>query len=124
MREERKEDSAMAFENEINEQLAQIDKNNRGDYMVVSKITNKNTGTVSADIRQFYTDANGDVAPTRKGTRVNTEILPDVIKALLQLLEPDELEDIGEFIESMSADDDEFEDPEDDLGEDEDEVEA
>ena len=53
MREERKEDSAMAFENEINEQLAQIDKNNRGDYMVVSKITNKNTGTVSADIRQF-----------------------------------------------------------------------
>lgn len=122
MREERKEDSAMAFENEINEQLAQIDKNNRGDYMVVSKITNKNTGTVSADIRQFYTAENGDIAPTRKGTRVNTEILPDVIKALLQLLEPDELEDIGEFIKSMSADDDEFEDPEDDLEDGEDEA--
>lgn len=101
----------MAFENEINEQVAQIDKNNRGDYMVVSKITNKNTGTVSADIRQFYTDKNGKITPTRKGTRVNTEILPDVIKALLQLLEPDELEDIGEFIENMGAD--ELEDPED-----------
>lgn len=114
MREKRKEDSAMAFENEINEQVAQIDKNNRGDYMVVSKITNKNTGTVSADIRQFYTDDNGKVAPTRKGTRVNTEILPDVIKALLQLLEPDELEDIGEIIENMGADEeDELADPED-----------
>lgn len=111
MREKRKEDSAMAFENEINEQVAQIDKNNRGDYMVVSKITNKNTGSVSADIRQFYTDDNGKVAPTRKGTRVNSEILPEVIKALLQLVEPDELEDIGEFIENMGAD--ELEDPED-----------
>lgn len=111
MREKRKEDSAMAFENEINEQVAQIDKNNRGDYMVVSKITNKNTGSVSADIRQFYTDDNGSVAPTRKGTRVNSEILPEVIKALLQLVEPDELEDIGEFIENMGAD--ELEDPED-----------
>ena len=46
-------------DNEIREELAQIQKNNRGEYVIATKITNKISGSVSVDIRQYYTNEAG-----------------------------------------------------------------
>lgn len=96
----------MAYENEERKDLAVIKKNNRGDYVIVAKITNKNSGNVSLDIRQFYTDDSDQVVPTKKGIRVNTELAMEVIKAMFKVLEADELMDLQDELNSMLDDSD------------------
>lgn len=91
----------MAYENEERKDLAVIKKNNRGDYVVVAKITNKNSGNVSLDIRQFYTDDSDQVIPTKKGIRLNTELTMDVIKAMVKVLEADELMDLQDELNNL-----------------------
>lgn len=91
----------MAYENEERKDLAVIKKNNRGDYVVVAKITNKNSGNVSLDIRQFYTDDSDQVIPTKKGIRLNTELAMDVIKAMVKVLEADELMDLQDELNNL-----------------------
>lgn len=103
----------MAYENEERKDLAVIKKNNRGDYVVVAKITNKNSGNVSLDIRQFYTDDSDHVIPTKKGIRLNTELAMEVIKAMVKVLEADELMDLQEELNNLvNGSDDEEEDSE------------
>lgn len=103
----------MAYENEERKDLAVIKKNNRGDYVVVAKITNKNSGNVSLDIRQFYTDDSDQVIPTKKGIRLNTELAMDVIKAMVKVLEADELMDLQDELNNLvDGSDDEEEDSE------------
>lgn len=103
----------MAYENEERKDLAVIKKNNRGDYVVVAKITNKNSGNVSLDIRQFYTDDSDQVIPTKKGIRLNTELAMEVIKAMVKVLEADELMDLQDELNNLvDGSDDEEEDSE------------
>ena len=79
-------------------------KNNRGDHLVVTKIKNKGTGSESVDIRNYYTNADGELAPTQKGIRINCENLLDVMTALIKALEPNEAEDLAEEIETLLED--------------------
>ena len=88
-------------DNEIREVLAEVQKNNRGDYVIASKITNKNTGAVSVDIRQYYTNDANEVMPTAKGIRINTELLPDLLTGLVKALEANEMIDLSEALVSM-----------------------
>lgn len=88
-------------DNEVKDVLAEIQKNNRGDFVIASKITNKNTGSVSVDIRQYYTNDADEVKPTSKGIRINTELLPELLAGLVKALEADEMIDLSEKLVSM-----------------------
>lgn len=90
----------MAFSDEKREDIEVLNKNNRGDKIIIAKITNQRSGSVSVDVRNYYTDDDDNVLPTKKGIRINSEILPEVIKAMMKVMEPDELEDI---IEEMTG---------------------
>ena len=96
-------------DNETKEVLAEIQKNNRGDFIVASKITNKNTGAVSIDIRQNYTNDEGELSLTRKGVRFNAELLPDLVKGLVKALEENEVMDLGDELAALLADNNEEE---------------
>lgn len=93
-------------DNEIREELVRVKKNNRGDYVIATKITNKTSGAVSVDIRQYYTDDNDEVRVTSKGVRFNAEMLADVLGGLVKALEYDELESLSELINGMVDEDD------------------
>lgn len=101
---------AYSADNETKEELVKIQKNNRGDFIVASKITNKNTGAVSIDIRQNYTDDEGELRLTRKGVRLNAELLPDLVKGLVRALEENEVMDLGDELATLLADNNDEED--------------
>lgn len=117
----------MSFQDEKRTELCSLKKNNRGDYLVVAKIENEKTNTVSADIRMYYTNDDDELCPTKKGCRFNAEMGLDVLTALLGILEYDELETLRDTInERLGEDDDEpesTEDEEDDTEETEDDLE-
>jgi hypothetical protein len=99
----------MAYNNS-DERLLELKKNNKGDYLVVAKITNNSTKEVSADIRNYYTDKNDDVQPTTKGVRINSEMLPEVMEKLITIMEFDELQDLYEKIGQLLEDEEDIED--------------
>ena len=103
----------MAYENNVTEVLADIQKGNRGDVIRISKITNKANGNVSGDIRMYYENEDGELAPTKKGCRFNAESAYDVVTALVKLLTVDELENLATVVGDALCDDDEDEPAED-----------
>ena len=99
--------------NELKEELGRVQKNNRGDFLVTTKVTNKLSGAVSVDIRQFYTNDADEVVPTFRGVRFNAENLVDVIEALSKVLEANELMDLSDkFAEMADEPEDESDVPE------------
>lgn len=100
--------------NEERDTLVSLKKGNRGDMVIANKITNKNTGSVSVDIRQYYTNDEGEVLPTSKGVRFNSENLKEFIKGLVQALESDEVLDLADELSEMT-DEDYIDEEEDDL---------
>lgn len=92
-------------DNEVREELAKVQKNNRGEFIIATKITNKTSGNVSVDVRQYYTDDNDEVKPTSKGVRFNAENLYDVILGLAKALEANEMIDLADELEVLSGDD-------------------
>ena len=89
-------------DNEIREALAQIQKNNRGEYVIATKITNKTSGSVSVDIRQYYTNDAGEVMPTSKGVRINAELLSDLLNGLVKALEVNEMMDLSDMLSDLA----------------------
>ncbi len=89
-------------DNEIREELAQIQKNNRGEYVIATKITNKTSGSVSVDIRQYYTNDAGEVMPTSKGVRINAELLSDLLNGLVKALEVNEMMDLSDMLSDLA----------------------
>lgn len=90
--------------NEERVELFNIAKGNKGDAVVGTKITNKNTGNISIDIRQFYTDDEGELKPTSKGVRFSAENLLEVMQGLITALEADEVEDLVDMLPSIDED--------------------
>lgn len=86
-------------DNEVREELANIKKNNRGDSLVVSKI--QSNGNVYVDIRNFFINKDGVLAPTSKGVRINAELLTDVLAAAVKCLELDEIMDLEESLKGI-----------------------
>lgn len=98
--------------NEIREELAQIQKNNRGEYVIATKITNKTSGAVSVDIRQYFTNDADEVTPTSKGIRINAELLPDLLNGLVRALEANEMMDLSDMLSDLAEGTDDSDMPE------------
>lgn len=93
----------MAYDssNEVREELLREAVDERGDYLVVSSIEKKVGGNVDRkiDLRMYFTEEKEkNVLPTKKGVRINSEMLLEVIKAMCNGLEADEKEDLAEFL--------------------------
>ena len=72
----------MAFNNEVTEVVRYIEKNDRGDSIVVSRISDKESfKTVAIDIRQYY-NVDGSPQPTRKGIRIPYSKFKEVLEVL------------------------------------------
>jgi hypothetical protein len=89
-------------DNEIREELAQVQKNSRGEYVIATKITNKTSGSVSVDIRQYYTNEVDEVKPTSKGIRINAELLPELLNGLVRALEANEMMDLSDTLNDLA----------------------
>lgn len=79
----------MAYDssNEKRTELGKIQKNDRGDYIVITQIDNEKTGNCNIDVRAYYTTDDGELRPTQKGVRFNAELLDEFIQALQAGLE-------------------------------------
>lgn len=79
-------------QNETTTVLLDIKKNDRGDYLRVSKI--EKGDVTSFDIRNMYTNDDGELAFTQKGVRIKDEDMIDVAVAILTNIDDGFLEDI------------------------------
>lgn len=69
----------MAYNAVPEKELMRIEKNDKGEFVVIKKI-----GDDTTDIRQYYTADDGEVYPTKKGIRFSNDILRDVILTLCE----------------------------------------
>lgn len=104
----------MAYGNYKNEELLTFDRTpsatvDKKEYIKVSKSTNTKNNEVLVDIRTYYTNTEKDneIAPTKKGVSFNAENLLDVMKALVKILEADEVMDLQEYLEEELSFDEE-----------------
>ena len=68
--------------------------------ILVKKLVSKDS--VKVDIRtHFFTEEN-EIKPTQKGVRFNAEEAVDLIKALSDVLEADEIEDLRDFFKAKT----------------------
>ena len=87
------------YEDNNQEILLDFASNARGEVIRVSKLTGVTSGNQSIDIRRYYTNNDGEKAPTSKGIRFSTEDTVDVIKALMSTLSEEELQLLNESID-------------------------
>lgn len=85
--------------NETRTELVNIQKNNRGEFIIANIIKNNNTGNESVDIRQYYTDKDDEVRATSKGVRFNAENLYDFLSGMVKGLELNEAQELVSIIE-------------------------
>lgn len=95
-------DMAYNAGNEERTELAVVNKNDRGEKIVITKIVNKSTGAMSLDLRNYYTDADGVLRPTQKGIRVRDEIVYEVVKGCLGALDEYELTCLKDYISDVT----------------------
>jgi hypothetical protein len=73
----------MAFEKEVTEIIRYIKKNDRGDQIVISKISDKESKKpIAVDIRQYFESTDGTATPTRKGIRIPYKIFNEILEVL------------------------------------------
>lgn len=76
------------FDNEIQTPVLTINKNNRGDKIIIKSIKDKDTDNIKAvDIRQYFTNDNDELCFTKKGLRIPIDNLREVTEALASLIE-------------------------------------
>lgn len=74
---------AYNFSKENQKILLTLDKNARGDKVVVTEISSKDSNELLAiDIRNYYINSAGEAAPTQKGIRIPADMLSQVVKAI------------------------------------------
>lgn len=92
----------MAY-NTTETEIAEIKKNERGEYIKVKKIEGSNK-SVSIDARIYYTSDSDEILPTKKGIRISSELAVEVLTAMAQVLEDSDLQDLRENLNSMLSD--------------------
>lgn len=109
----------MAFENVV--KIGDVKKNNRGEVIRISTADEKSGGK-SIDVRQYYTDDAGELMPTKKGVRINSEIAPEVVYMMFKGLDDAAKEDFINLLGLSVPDDSDYDDfgDEDDIEDDED----
>lgn len=85
--------------NETRVNVLEIKKNNRGDYFKVDMILKNDTKEKSVDLRNYYTNDKDEICPTQKGVRIKSEDAYEIIIAMLDVLEANELMDVADYIE-------------------------
>lgn len=88
------------------EVFASIPKNDRGEFLQVSRIIPENKNSLeSIDIRLLFTamDPNeGPVLkPTQKGVRINSETIPEVFAAVYKAMSVEERQEFSDLIASV-----------------------
>ena len=77
--------------------LAKFKKNEKGDYVVISRTTS-DRGISNIDIRNFFTTDDGEILPTKKGISINSELICDVLKGIIENLSSEELDDFDTVV--------------------------
>lgn len=97
----------MAYKNsnEVQTVIKDIPKNDRGDLVRITKIESQGKDTYY-DIRNMYTDDSGEVRYTQKGVRLKTEMLCEIIPALMADFDPDSFNTVIEGINGSVTPDD------------------
>lgn len=75
-----------------------IQKNNRGDYFKITTCENEQKNTKAVDIREFYTDDNDNILPTKKGVRVNDEKVAELVKYIFEASSIEAKQEILDFM--------------------------
>lgn len=88
----------MAYSNQTEALVGSVSKNNRGDSIKVKRVTS-GTGAQSIDIRTYYTDDNDEEQPTKKGIRLSSELLPEVMKLVIKSMAIEERMDLLEMLD-------------------------
>lgn len=85
--------------------VGEIKKNSRGEFIRVDSI--KGNDGNSIDIRLNFTAESGEVLPTKKGVRVNSEQSVDLVKYIIQAMDNDAREDLRSIMDELldSSDD-------------------
>lgn len=92
----------MAVKNDVSSILiGSVKKNERGDYINVSRSSYK--GVEGVDIRNFYTNGDGELAPTQKGVNISSELLGEVMSLVLQAMSIEEFLDFSDTFEVEKA---------------------
>lgn len=71
------------------EKMETISEVNVGEELLVLS-----AGENSVDLRKYYKNDSGEWAPTKRGIRLNKEVLTEIIGDLMRLVEEPDLEDI------------------------------
>lgn len=90
-------------DNETKVFLKDIEKNKRGDFIRVSAVINNQTGEKSYDIRNMYTTDSGEPGFTAKGVRLKSEMVKDVVCALMSDLDTEEYNQIISELDKISS---------------------
>lgn len=87
---------------EQNIEAALVKRNERGEYFRVARVIPEGKRLESIDIRQMYTRDDGDVSPTQKGVRINSELLYEVMKGVVIAMNDQERDELAELLEQAS----------------------
>lgn len=79
--------------------VGDLKKNEQGEVIRVSRVEYK-SGNSAIDIRNYYTTEKGELSPTKKGVRVNSEGIPELMKLIYTAMSTEERMD---FLDSINA---------------------
>lgn len=100
--------------NEKRVTVGEIKKNNMGEYIKVDSIEGKNGNSV--DVRTYFTSEEGQILPTKKGVRVNSEQSVDLVKFIVMAMDEaarmDVLSAVQELVDGETESDSEKSDDE------------
>lgn len=77
--------------------IGDIQKNDAGEVVRVSRVAYK-SGNEALDVRTYYTNEKGELAPTKKGIRVSSESLPELMKLMVDGMSTEEKMDFFDNI--------------------------
>lgn len=83
---------------EVRNILGTYARNKRGDHIQVTAISDS-TG-ISYDIRNMYTNDNDELCFTQKGVRVKSDMMADIIVAVLNHMSPEEFNEIMKKVDT------------------------
>lgn len=92
----------MAYQNIKEERVGSIPKNDRGDFIVVTRCVNERTKEVSVDIRTFYTPKDTEeIAPTQRGIRLSDEHMAELIEYIYNATSVEGKEEIKDRMKAI-----------------------
>lgn len=107
--------------NEKRVTVGEIKKNNRGEYIKVDSIEGKNGNSV--DVRTYFTSEDGQILPTKKGVRVNSEQSVDLVKFIVMAMDEAARMDVLSAVQELVDEETETESDSDDSEKSDEEIE-